>query len=58
MSVINITKENFEELDGKTVKIAGRIVARRIMGKASFVGLIPVNAPHGNSTSKCLDKPL
>ncbi|MBQ2135748.1 MAG: lysine--tRNA ligase, partial [Clostridia bacterium] len=32
-------KENFEELEGKDVKIAGRIVARRIMGKASFVGL-------------------
>ncbi len=32
-------KENFSELEGKTVKIAGRIIARRIMGKASFVGL-------------------
>jgi len=32
-------KSNFDELEGKTVKIAGRIVARRIMGKASFVGL-------------------
>ena len=32
-------KAKFEELEGKTVKIAGRIVARRIMGKASFVGL-------------------
>ncbi len=32
-------KENFEQLEGSTVKIAGRIVARRIMGKASFVGL-------------------
>ena len=32
-------KANFNELEGKTVKIAGRIIARRIMGKASFVGL-------------------
>ena len=32
-------KDNFEEHENKTVKIAGRIVARRIMGKASFVGL-------------------
>ncbi len=32
-------KANFEELEGKTVKIAGRIMARRIMGKASFVGI-------------------
>ncbi len=32
-------KENFSTLEGKTVKIAGRIIARRIMGKASFVGL-------------------
>ncbi len=29
-------KENFEEYEGKTVKIAGRIMSRRIMGKASF----------------------
>ena len=32
-------KNNFDEFDGKTVKIAGRIMSRRIMGKASFVGL-------------------
>ena len=32
-------KTNFHELEGKTVKIAGSIIARRIMGKASFVGL-------------------
>ncbi len=32
-------KSKFEEFEGKTVKIAGRIIARRIMGKASFVGL-------------------
>ena len=32
-------KANFNELESKTVKIAGRIIARRIMGKASFVGL-------------------
>lgn len=29
-------KENYEALEGKTVKIAGRIIAKRIMGKASF----------------------
>ena len=29
-------KKQFEELDGKDVSIAGRIVAKRIMGKASF----------------------
>ena len=32
-------KANFQNLEGKTVKIAGRIIARRIMGKASFAGL-------------------
>lgn len=32
-------KANFQNLEGETVKIAGRIIARRIMGKASFVGL-------------------
>ena len=29
-------KENFEELEGKTVRIAGRMMSKRIMGKASF----------------------
>ena len=32
-------KGNYDEFEGKNVKIAGRIIARRIMGKASFVGL-------------------
>ena len=32
-------KENFDALEGKTVSLGGRIIARRIMGKASFVGL-------------------
>ncbi len=32
-------KDNFESLEGKTVTLAGRIITRRIMGKASFVGL-------------------
>ena len=32
-------KENFEEFEEKTVRLAGRIMSRRIMGKASFVGL-------------------
>lgn len=32
-------KANFDGLEGKSVKVAGRIMARRIMGKASFVGL-------------------
>ncbi len=29
-------KDNYEELEGKDVTIAGRIMAKRIMGKASF----------------------
>ncbi|MCI8352374.1 MAG: lysine--tRNA ligase [Clostridia bacterium] len=29
-------KERFEEFDGKDVTVAGRIIAKRIMGKASF----------------------
>ncbi len=32
-------KADFEKYEGKTVRIAGRIISRRIMGKASFVGL-------------------
>lgn len=29
-------KENFEELEGKDVSVAGRLMSKRIMGKASF----------------------
>ena len=29
-------KDNYDELEGKDVSIAGRIMAKRIMGKASF----------------------
>ena len=29
-------KESFEKLEGKTVSLAGRLMSRRIMGKASF----------------------
>ncbi len=29
-------KDNFEELEGKTVRVAGRMMSKRVMGKASF----------------------
>ena len=29
-------KENYEELEGKEVSIAGRMMFKRVMGKASF----------------------
>ena len=32
-------KDNFEELNGKHVSIAGRIMAKRVMGKASFCNI-------------------
>ncbi len=32
-------KNSFEELEGKTVSLAGRIMSRRIMGKASFCNI-------------------
>ena len=31
-----VIKENFDELEGKTVRVAGRMMSKRIMGKASF----------------------
>lgn len=31
-------KENFEELEGKDVCIAGRMMSRRVMGKAKLPG--------------------
>lgn len=36
-------KENFEQYEGKTVRLAGRIIARRIMGKASFAGIYDIS---------------
>ncbi len=32
-------KEHFEELEGKTVRIAGRVMSKRVMGKASFCNI-------------------
>ena len=32
-------REKFEEMEGSTVRIAGRMMSRRIMGKASFLDL-------------------
>ncbi|MBQ7865354.1 MAG: lysine--tRNA ligase, partial [Clostridia bacterium] len=32
--------ENFESLDGKEVSVAGRMMSRRVMGKASFASLL------------------
>ena len=29
-------KDNFDEYDGKSVSVAGRLMAKRVMGKASF----------------------
>lgn len=33
-------KDKFEEFEGKEVKIAGRIMAKRTMGKASFIDIL------------------
>ena len=32
-------KENFEELEGKEVSVAGRMMFKRVMGKASFCNI-------------------
>lgn len=32
-------KDNFESIEGKTVSIAGRIMTKRVMGKASFINV-------------------
>ncbi len=32
-------KENFEALEGKTVSVAGRMMSKRVMGKASFCNI-------------------
>ena len=33
-------KENFETLEGKTVSVAGRMMSKRVMGKASFCNIL------------------
>ena len=33
-------REDFDALEGKTVRIAGRMMSRRVMGKASFIDLM------------------
>ena len=33
-------RDNFEALEGKTVRIAGRMMSRRVMGKASFMDML------------------
>ncbi len=35
----SVIKEGFEELEGKTVRVAGRMMSKRIMGKASFCNI-------------------
>ena len=32
-------KDNFEEMQGKVVKIAGRIMSKRLQGKAGFIDI-------------------
>ena len=32
-------RENYAELEGKEVSIAGRMMSKRVMGKASFCGI-------------------
>ena len=32
-------KENFDELEGKVVRVAGRMMSKRVMGKASFCNI-------------------
>ena len=32
-------KEHYEELEGKTVRVAGRMMSKRVMGKASFCNI-------------------
>ncbi len=36
-------KENFEELKGKAVTVAGRLMSKRVMGKASFCNVQDIN---------------
>ena len=33
-------KENYEEMEGKQVSLAGRVMQKRVMGKASFCNIL------------------
>ena len=33
-------KDNYEEMEGKHVKLAGRVMQKRVMGKASFCNIL------------------
>ena len=37
-------KENFEEMEGKHVSVAGRVMQKRVMGKASFCNVQDLKA--------------
>ena len=43
-------KNNFEELEGKTVRIAGRVMSKRVMGKASFCNCLLYTSPSPRDT--------
>ena len=45
-------KDNFEELEGKDVCIAGRMMSKRIMGKASFCNIQDRNGNMQSYVSK------
>lgn len=36
----SVIKENYADYDGKTVSVAGRMISKRVMGKASFAHLL------------------
>ena len=38
-------KENYEQMEGQTVTVAGRMMQKRVMGKASFLSLIHISEP-------------
>mgnify|MGYP005851188159 CR=1 FL=1 len=47
--------QNYDALEGKTVRIAGRIVAMRLMGKASFMHLQDASSAPTTSARNGID---
>ena len=39
-------KDQFEDLEGKSVVLAGRMMSKRVMGKASFCNIQDLQQPH------------
>ncbi len=48
-------KEHFDEMEGQFVSIAGRIMSKRVMGKASFCNVQDLQGNIQSYVASCID---